>query len=687
MTRRFATYLSCGLIAASAGVLFFQPPPRTALPTPTPRLSPSGSFATKPVQFSDVSLQWRLHLKHKQTAEQLTALTETLGSGVCIIDANRDGWMDVFFVGGSGHTRHYGRKAWWHPPRGNRLLLNKEGLNFEDVTERAGLHTEKPGMGCAVADLDNDGLRDLIVTGVGNNLLYRNKGDLTFEDVTADSGIGNDVWSTGASVADFDGDGLLDIYITNYVLFEKGARTFEKTSGFQTMLNGAFDPTLYNPAPNRLYLNLGGWRFRDVAEELGVSNSLGRSLGARWLDGNGDSWPDLLVINDSDSPNQLYLSEGGEAFSRAGNSHSPFEVGGAHDVAIADFNGDGTDEVLMTRGMGSPPVLLSRTDAHGEYTDVASSRGLARSHLLPFSGWGAASADFNNDGFLDLYVANGSLLPDADSKFVPQAQPNSLFLGASWGQFHLQTTSADQQYPHSSRAAVPVDLDNDGQLELLVTNNNDVLQVLAADKTGGNWLLLDLTPSFKDVEIFGARLTVQTENRTIRRSLSPPMGFLSQGDMRVHVGLGEDAEIRKLRLDWRDGTSTVFEDVPLNRLLVVDGSANDIRPRANPNLPSFPAPDALAELDDPALLSLFRLMSPNAARNRTLVEAIWERASARGREAVLEQLRPRRDILHLSLLKQALRDPSPPRPIAGCRVPGGRRDRNERSLAHPSPRR
>ncbi len=673
MVLRSLSPLVPSFVAISAivfmAILYYQPAPTSSLPAQIPT-APQQKITARAVSFQDDSLNWQLTANHRQTSKHLSALTETLGSGICAIDANKDGWIDLFFVGGSSHTRHYGKKSWWHKTQGNRLLLNKQGHHFEDVTEATGLQSAISGMGCAVADLNNDGFTDLIVTGIGKNQVYKNNGGLSFSDVTEESGIANNHWSTGASLSDFNGDGLIDIYISGYILFKKDARTFERTSGFYTTNNAAFDQTLYDPEANHLYLNMGGFRFKETANAMGVSNSLGRSLGAKWIDINRDSWPDLLVINDHNTPNQLFINENGKGFSRGGDSYAAFEIAGAHDVSINDFDNDAQQEFFMSRGMGHPPVLLAQTSASAtsqkSYTDQAWERGLAQAQLLAYSGWASTAADFNNDGFLDLYIANGNALPDIDSHFVPQAQTNSLFINNGNGNFNSHKPTIDLLHPHSSRGAISVDLNNDGQLEMVVSNNNDVLQVFKNISPTGNWIGIDLLATFNEAEIYDAQLTARTDTQTIYRTLQSQQAFLSQSDGRVHIGLGHARQINELIIHWRDGSKTTFSNIDANQYYIVDRKSNSLKPKTYQHITNSHFDYLLPNFNDKTSTLLAKLLINTSFTqdNQGDILHLWQQASPTTRRNIFEYIARHRDrnqkilpvSLYLALMKQALAD-------------------------------
>jgi HEAT repeat protein len=651
--------------AAGSGVLgcllVLQPRPAASLASLSRSAAPKASLErAAPLQLEDVSLDWNIAVSHEQSSDPLSSLSETLGAGVCVLDFNRDGWMDLFFVGGRGHTRDYGRQSWWQESQGNRLLVNKGNRRFEDVTAAMHLDASMWGMGCAVADLDNDGYSDLVVTGVGGNRVFRNQSGTSFEDVTSRSGVQNDRWSTGVAVADFNGDGLLDFYVSNYVRFEKGARTFERTSGFRPAADIAFDQTLFDPEPNRLYVNRGGFRFEDVAASLGVSDALGRGLGVRWLDLNGDRWPDLFVINDHDTPNQVYLNDRGRAFTRGSGENTAFEIAGAHDAAFADFDNDGRPELFLSRGRGRPSVLLAFSAVEGRFVDTAWRRGLAAQDLLAFSGWSAVAADVDNDGDLDLYLANGSTLPDADARFVPQAQPSSLYVNDGHGGFGPAPQRSDRHRAYSSRGAIAADLDNDGQLELIVASNNDPLEVLSVGGAHGNWLTVDLSAN-RDVEVYGGTISVEVDGLTLTRPLGADPHFLSQGDPRLHLGLGHATHVQHLDIRWADGKRSAFRDVAVNQVVAIDRESRSLRGKTYPPPGSSRFASAVARREPEALLCLARILlsGTGGAGEIADLNALYEASPTEVRVALLEHLPAELDAPHLALVARALRDGSP----------------------------
>lgn len=658
MSPRFTLLVLITSVILGGFTLLFLPEQKSSLSipdyaTPNNRNDP----LTAPVlNLKDVTLDWNVAVAHQQTNAQLSALTETLGSGICAIDVNKDGWIDLFFVGGSGHTRHYGRKSWWHREGGNRLLLNKSGAHFTDITQQAGLEASQWGMGCTVGDLDNNSWPDLIITGISSNKIYSNTGDGIFVDVTNDSGIVAEQWSTGASLADYNNDSLVDIYITNYVAFEKGARTFERNKGFVTN-SVAFDATLYDPLPNKLYLNQGNFKFLDTTESSGVLDSLGRSLGAHWTDLNTDGWLDLIVINDVDSPSQVYINDKGNGFTLSKSDNSLLETPESRDLLEGDFDNDSINELLITQNGGASPILASQSTQSGEkYTDRAWESGIADRQSLYAVNWGATSGDFNNDGHVDLFIANGGLLPDIDSPFVTQSQHNELLLGLGNGTFIRDDEWQASSAPLSSRAAITADLNNDGYLEIIVTNNNDPLQIFEIVSTEKNhWVGFDLFGDNLFTDVSGAQISVRSGEVNINRTANPREGFLSSEDTRLHVGLGNTVDTIDVTIDWPDGTESLFTELATDVYYRVNKAANSISPSLAVVEKSTQFATAINGFDDHAKVELGELLLQLQAQDSEIkFSTLWETSSDSVKESLLHTFGDIWEPRYLRYVKQAM---------------------------------
>lgn len=642
-----------------------------SLPTSAPRVvSPDFNHSpndnNQPLQSSisltDTTLDWGLYVHHQQTSNKLTALTETLGSGVCAFDANNDGWIDLLFVGGGGHTRHYGRKSWWHKQTGDTLLINHQGLSLINMTEDSGLKPSHWGMGCAATDFDRDGRTDLIVTGIAKNFLYKNIGNGKFKDVTEKSGISSELWSTGAALADFNNDGLTDIYLSNYIKFKKDARTFERMKGFETS-DVAFDASLYDPLPNKLYVNLGNFTFREVSQEMGVANSFGRSLGANWLDLNHDGWLDLLVLNDDESPSQVFINQKGLNFTRIENKNSLLESSGVHNATSYSPNSNKSTSILFSRSQGHAPVVatpsnleMPSSDAFNppEYNDTSWQLGIADQSRLYATGWGVVNADLNNDGLTDFYLANGSTKPDMDSQFIPQGQPNYLLIGNSDGKFLAQSTDANEA-PLSSRGAITADLNNDGLLELIVSNNNGPLQILeSATHDPGNWIGLNFSSKDRFDRLDSATIIITIGEQVTTKVAHPNPGFLSQSDSRFHIGLGPATKIDKLQLLWPDKSSSTFSHLTTNHYYNIEKTSNTIQLAQIENNSQFVKYD-FNKLNgsEKILLAkyLIRSETPNSLRG---LISIWNSTNHSEKIEIFNLINTSWNIKFLTILKKSL---------------------------------
>ena len=583
------TDIRSGLIIATVAVLGLLPFTVSFLFTPSqsqPYRETSMEFARQPMpkapeppEFVDRTFQSGLSAFHLQSAEYLTGLDEALGAGVCAFDYNDDGWVDLLVVGGSGQTRYYRSNEWWHTPRGSVLYRNRGNGTFEDVSTASGLRHQGWGMGCVSGDLDNDGDADVLITGFAANTLFRNNSDGTFTDVTALSGIKNDRWSTGAALADYDGDGRLDLYVVNYVDYQRGSRTLEAQAGFKSAMPAAFDASLYDAQPDRLYRNIGNLQFEDKTISAGVADPSGRGVAAVWLDIDRDRLPDLFVSDDTGSPNRLYLNQGGGSFREVGAEAGINSAMGTRGIAVGDLNADGDMEVVLASGITRAPLVLSQklstdqppdTDMVPALRDRAEAFGPGSTLSLSFSGWSPALGDFDNDGRLDLFIGNGLASPDADAPKQTQGQPNQLWLNLG---DKLQNSIASGGSPLtdalSTRGSVVFDPDNDGDLDILLANNNNQIQLLVNEGSKKNWLGIRLVARRGNRDAIGARVSVKTSQGLQHRQLYGAQGFLSDSERRLHFGLGDDDRVQALTVSWGDGTQDRFHDVPGNRYLLL----------------------------------------------------------------------------------------------------------------------
>ncbi len=545
--------------------------------------APSESISLRPVstpQFIDETLKWGLVAGHHQSSQKLTGLNETMGGGTCVIDYDNDGWDDVFIVGGSGQHRFYGKSSWWAPKDGSTLWKNSGHETFVDVTEASGIPKHGWSMGCAVADLDNDGDDDLFLLNIGANILLRNNGDGSFTDISQQARFEDrKSWSQSATIADFDRDGLLDIYVINFVDYQKTAKVFEQSSGFIDMASSSLDPTLFNAQSNNLYKNIGNLKFTDVADELGVTDSTGRGMSGRWTDINNDFWPDLVVLNNQGSPNQLYINRQGK-FTRESAIYRVESTVGSHGLGIDDIDNDGDVDMVLSRKAGSPPMLLINGQYAAQTTaylsdddkglrDLAWEMKLASDITLHQTGWGVSIKDFNNDGYKDVFMANGLSSIDPDSRHVTTGQKNTLWLNTG---VDFEKAIHLDAYNLPSRSVISADFNHDGLIDILETQNNGRVRLLInRSQHDSSWLAVKVVD--EKTTASGARVSVMANGNRQYQQNYGDNSYLSQGTPWMHFAFAENASPVTLIVEWPDGERTRFDNIETEKYLVLNRTA------------------------------------------------------------------------------------------------------------------
>ena len=437
-------------------------------------------------------------------------------------------------------------------------------------------------MGVAVGDYDNDGDLDLYLTNYGPNLLYRNSGDATF---TLMKGMGaeDSRWTTSAAFLDYDRDGDLDLFVTNYGNFTvEGNNPCHNKMGLRDYCG----PSAYRPIPDRLFRNERGRQFVDVTEDAGLGAAFGTGLGVICADLNGDGWTDIYVANDR-NPNQLWLNRGNGSFEEAGLfSGTAFNVDGHAEasmgVTAADFNNDGSEDLFMTH-LTEETHTLYLNDGAGGFSDQTSRFGLTRVHN--YTGFGTQWFDYDNDGHLDLFMANGAVRMTrlAEPADYAYDQINQLFHNDGDGSYRETTAEAGAalQLSEVSRGAAFGDIDNDGDVDILVTNNNGPVRLLL-NETGSrrHWLQVQLEGVQSNRYGVGARVGVQREGkRTLWRRAHTDGSYLNANDHRVHFGLGRDKEVEAVIVHWPGGGSEIWEGVKADRLVTLqEGSGKPWKP-------------------------------------------------------------------------------------------------------------
>jgi HEAT repeat protein len=639
--------------------------------TPTPDHEAAGDSVStrdnappvRTVLMRDVTLESGVIFSHLQGDEHLTGLNETLGPGACAFDFDNDGWTDLFLVNGTGQSRYYGSQHWWHLPKGHALYRNTHDGRFADVSENAGFAAQSWGMGCAVGDFDNDGNSDLVVTNYGSVSLYRNSGDGKFVDVSAYSGMTNHEWATSAALGDYDRDGLLDIYVVNYLDFQKTMNTYEGNSQYIREFPRQFNSPLYVGTADRLYRNLGGFRFGDVTEAAGLSEASGRGLSAAWLDANQDGHPDLFVANDAGTTNLFYLNLGNGKFRESGLALRLNDAHGAHGVSIGDVNGDAAADFAVSTVAGEPPaVLLSEMESPAQriFRNRSRQLGIGSDEQTPLGGWGIELADFNNDGALDLFQGSGLPVPDPLTHKIAQGQPNRLWLQDANGKFvdaseQAGAALADTQ---SSRGIASLDFDNDGRLDVYISNNNDLGQLLRNESSGGHWLGVRLQGTRSNRDAIGATVTLEVDGTRQSRWLTSG-GFLSSSDRRLHFGWSSESKHRKLTVVWPSGKTEVFSDLPADAYVAVTegGAARAVNAvRANDSQNHIPA--LVASRPEYTIDYLGWIAAADPARATRLLESLIRSSEPAIRAQAVEYARKNKTPEGLSVLISALADPS-----------------------------
>jgi len=500
-------------------------------------------------------------------------LLDSAGTGAAFLDYDRDGRLDLYIVNG---WRLDGARV---VERGrNALYRGLPGGRFEDVTDRAGVGGEGEwGAGVAVADYDADGRPDLLVTNFGRNVLYRNRGDGTFENVAARLGVASPGWNTGAAFFDADGDGDLDLYVASYIdCTLEDVLHAKPTLDWKGLEKVAAGPFGFKGAPDHFFRSEGGKRFVDATAEAGLEDrALGFGFAVRAADFDGDGDADLYVANDSD-PNYLYRNEGNGTFREIGVwSGCALDANGAAQasmgIAVGDVSGDGLLDIFVSNFSQDFSTLYRGLGA-GLFEDASEETGVGPITYLPMS-WGAAFADFDNDGDLDLVIANGHIYPQIDRH--PEAagtfRQRNLLLENRGGRFYDVTAQAGPGFEtiESSRGLAVGDFDNDGDLDILITNLDAPPTLLRNDSRGGSWIEIDCQVPGGEAIPIGTTVTLRTGGRTQRRDIASGDSYMSSHDPRLHFGLGDAQLVDAIDVRWPDGSHTLRQNVPVRQILTI----------------------------------------------------------------------------------------------------------------------
>ncbi len=489
---------------------------------------------------------------------------ETMLAGVAVFDFDNDGWPDIFVSNGAEIPSL--RKP--DPSFHDRLYRNNHDGTFTDVTFTAGVAGEGYSMGAAAGDYDNDGWTDLFVTGVRRNTLYRNRGDGGFEEVSARAGLReNGGWTIAAGWFDYDNDGLLDLFVARYVVWDPINEPYcgDPRPGYRAYCH----PKHYTALPNALYRNQGDGTFRDVSRESGIGAHAGKGMGIVFGDYDADGRMDVFVANDT-VPNFLFHNEGngrfrecameaGVALNEAGVSLSSM---GAD---FRDYDNDGREDLFVT-ALTNERFVLFRNVAPGKFVDV-SGPSLIASQSLPWSGWSTGVFDLNNDGYKDLFVAQGNVMDNAElTSSRTSRQPNAVYVNEGGGSFRMQLLPGAAFH----RGVAFGDFDRDGRMDAVVTRLNEKPLVLWNRTRGaGHWLGLRLRGTKSNRDAIGARVRVETPAGAQWNRVTTSTGFGSSSEGTVHFGLGAQTHVRLIEIEWPSGARQRMENVEGDRLIEV----------------------------------------------------------------------------------------------------------------------
>lgn len=532
-----------------------------------------GSGAAGPIQFENVIRSTGIRFVMNNSVSPRKHQIETMLAGVAVFDYDNDGWMDIYFVNGAAipSLEKTGPRYW------NRLYRNNHDGTFTDVTEKAGVRGEGFGMGAAAADFDNDGWVDLYVTGVNRNHLFRNNGNGTFTDTTARAGLAGihpklgKTWAIAAGWFDYDNDGHLDLFIVNYVNWSFATEPLCKVADIIAYCS----PDSYTGQPSLLFHNNGNGSFTDVSDKAGIGRHVGKGMGVVFADYDGDGFTDAFVSNDT-YRNFLFRNNGNGTFAEIGiaagvayNDNGKSIAGMGAD--FRDVDNDGRPDIFVV-AMTNDTFPLYHNQLKS-FSDVTVSWGIAAA-TARYTAWGNGIADFDNDGFKDLFAARASILDNSEViDRLPSKLPNQVLRNTGRKRFAdvSATAGADFAVPQAHRGAAFGDFDNDGRIDVVVTNQNALPDLfLNRSPAPNHWLTVKLIGTRSNRDGLGARLELTPAGSpSIYNHATTSTGLSASSDPRVCFGLGTANRVEKLAITWPSGVRQVLDNIRPDQILTI----------------------------------------------------------------------------------------------------------------------
>ena len=519
------------------------------------------------IQFRDITTQAGIHFTHNSGAFGKKYLPETMGPGCAFIDYDNDGWPDILLVNGDSWPGHAGT------PSTLKLYRNNHDGTFTDVTRKAGLDIAMYGLGAAVGDYDNDGFDDLFITALGQSHLFHNNGNGTFTDVTKSAGLlGPNEFSTSAAWLDYDRDGKLDLVVANYVQWSSQNDLYCTLDGSH---KSYCTPESYKGTSTRLWHNLGNGKFEDATQKAKLYDPTSKSLGVAVFDVNGDGWPDILLANDT-QPNKLYVNKHDGTFAEQGVSAGiAFSEDGVAragmGVDAADYDRSGRTSVIITN-FANQMLSLYHNEGTNLFVDEAPTSEVGHATLLTL-GFGCFFFDYDNDGWPDIFVADGHIEDQIErvQKRVTYAEPPHLFRNLSGGKFQevTQTLGSAFANPKVARGAAYADIDNDGFLDVLIITNGGPAYLFHSEGGTNHSLRIKLAGTKSNRDGIGAVVRVVSGKDVQNKMVHSGSSYLSQSELTLTFGLGAASKADSIEVQWPSGQVDKLSNINAGQTITV----------------------------------------------------------------------------------------------------------------------